>query len=56
LYAETAGRSIIRSGNLPDVKITFSNQTPMTTVEILQALDTVLAAQASRLFFSAHNT
>jgi type II secretory pathway component GspD/PulD (secretin) len=45
LYAEISGRSVIRSGNLPDVKITFSNQTPMTAVEVLQALDTVLAAQ-----------
>src|SRR5438034_2253495 len=45
LYAEISGRSIIRAGNLPDLKITFSNQTPMTTVEALQALDTVIAAQ-----------
>src|SRR5262245_51692337 len=43
LYAEISGRSIVRAGNLPDVKITFSNQTPMTAVEALQALDTVLA-------------
>jgi len=45
IYAETSGRSIIRAGNLPDVKITFSNQTPLTRVEVLRALDTVLAAQ-----------
>src|SRR4051794_40789802 len=45
LYADVSGRSIIRGGNLPDVKITFSNQTPMRAVEVLQALDTVLAAQ-----------
>lgn len=45
MYAEISGRSIIRSANLPDVQITFSNQTPMTAVELLQALDTVLAAQ-----------
>ena len=45
LYADISGRSIIRGPNLPDVKITFSNQTPMTSVEALQALDTVLAAQ-----------
>jgi len=45
IYAETSGRSIIRAGNLPDVKITFSNQTPLTPVEVLRALDTVLAAQ-----------
>ena len=45
IYAELSGRSIIRGANLPDAKITFSNQGPMTRVEILQALDTALAAQ-----------
>ena len=45
LYAETSGRSIIRGANLPEVKVTFSNQSPMTRPEVLQALDTVLAAQ-----------
>lgn len=45
LYAETSGRSIIRAANLPEVKLTFFNQTPMTRPEVLQALDTVLAAQ-----------
>src|SRR5204863_9644509 len=38
-------------GNLPDAKITFSNQTPMTTVEALQALDTVIAAQGIAMVF-----
>jgi len=51
LYAETSGRSIIRAGNLPNVKITFSNQTPMTAVELLQALDTVLAAQGLAMVY-----
>lgn len=45
VYAEVSGRSIIRAANVPDIKVTFSNQTPMTSVELLQALDTVLAAQ-----------
>ena len=45
LYAEISGRSIIRAPNVPEVKITFSNQAPLTRVEVLQALDTVLAAQ-----------
>lgn len=45
LYAEVSGRSVIRGGNLPDVRITFSNQSPLSAVEVLQALDTVLAAQ-----------
>jgi type II secretory pathway component GspD/PulD (secretin) len=51
VYEEISGRSIIRAGSLPDVKITFSNQTPMTGVEILQALDTVLAAQGITTVF-----
>src|SRR2546430_10501005 len=46
--SDISGRSIIRAPNLPDVKVTFSNQTPMTSVEALQALDTVLAAQGDR--------
>ena len=52
LYAEISGRSIILSGNLPNnIKVTFSNQTPMTAVEALQALDTVLAAQDIAMIF-----
>jgi type II secretory pathway component GspD/PulD (secretin) len=45
IYAEISSRSIIRSGTLPEVKFTFSNQTPMSPVEVLRALDTILAAQ-----------
>jgi type II secretory pathway component GspD/PulD (secretin) len=44
LYAEISGRSVIRAPNLPEAKVTFSNQTPMSSVQVLQALDTVLAA------------
>jgi len=52
LYAEISGRSIILAGNLPNnLKVTFSNQTPMTAVEALQALDTVLAAQDIAMVF-----
>jgi len=51
LYAEVSGRSVIRGENLPDVKITFFNQTPMSAVEVLQALDTVLAAQGITTVF-----
>jgi type II secretory pathway component GspD/PulD (secretin) len=51
LYAEVSGRSVIRGANLPDVKITFSNQTPMSAVEVLQALDTVLAAEGIAMVF-----
>jgi len=51
LYAEVSGRSIIWGGNLPDVKINFSNQAPMAAVEVLQALDTTLAAQGVTTVF-----
>jgi type II secretory pathway component GspD/PulD (secretin) len=44
LYQEVSGRSIIRSPNVPDIKVTFENATPLTRVELLQALDNVLAA------------
>jgi hypothetical protein len=45
LYAAVSGRSMICAGNLPQVRVTFTNQTPMTSVEIRQALDTALALQ-----------
>lgn len=44
LYQEVSGRSVIRSPNVPDIKVTFENATSLTRVELLQALDTVLAA------------
>jgi general secretion pathway protein D len=44
LYQEVSGRSIIRSPNVPEIKVTFENVTPLTRVELLQALDNVLAA------------
>jgi type II secretory pathway component GspD/PulD (secretin) len=50
-YADISGRSIIRGTAVPDVKITFSNQTPMTPVEVLQALDTALAGQGIAMIF-----
>lgn len=45
IYAELSGRSIILAGNLPELEITFVNQSPLSTVGALQALDTVLAAR-----------
>ena len=45
LYAEVSGRSVIRNINVPDTKITYFNPKTMSAVEVLQALDTVLAAQ-----------
>ena len=51
MYADISGRSIIKAGTLPDVKITFQNQTPMRPAEALQALDTVLASQRITTIF-----
>ena len=45
LYEQLSGRTLIRSPLVPmTTKITFENATPLTRVEALQALDTVLAA------------
>ncbi len=45
LYQDLSGRSVIRWPNVPNAKVTFENTTTMTRAEVLQALDTVLAAQ-----------
>lgn len=45
LYQEISGRSVIRSGNLPEVGLTFRNESALTRREALQALDTVMAGQ-----------
>lgn len=44
IYQELSGRTVIRPGNLPGVKITLENQTPLNRREALQALDSALAA------------
>lgn len=51
LYQEVSGRSIIRAPNVPDMKITFENATPLTRVELLQALDNVLAANGIAMVY-----
>ncbi len=38
-------RSIIRGSEFAQVKVTFCNSNPLTAVEVLQALDTALAAE-----------
>ena len=43
LYAELTQRTVLRATALPKVQIMLSNQTPWTTEEAVQALDTVLA-------------
>jgi type II secretory pathway component GspD/PulD (secretin) len=42
LYQEVSARTVIRGTNLPAVKISLHNQTPLTRVETLQLLDTAL--------------
>jgi general secretion pathway protein D len=42
IYQELSGRSVIR-GVLPHPTITVRNQTPLTRIQVLQLLDTVLA-------------
>lgn len=43
IYRELSRRSLIRSSALPQMKISFENDLPMTRQEALQALDSVLA-------------
>jgi type II secretory pathway component GspD/PulD (secretin) len=44
IYQEISNRTMVRPGNLPNIKITVRNQTRLTRREALQTLDTVLAA------------
>jgi type II secretory pathway component GspD/PulD (secretin) len=43
LYQSLSGRTVVRSGALPEAKISLQNEMPLTRREALQALDTVLA-------------
>ncbi|MCZ7640465.1 MAG: hypothetical protein M5U12_33065 [Verrucomicrobia bacterium] len=43
IYAEFTQRTVLRTTALPKVSVMLSNQTPWTTEEAIQALDTVLA-------------
>jgi type II secretory pathway component GspD/PulD (secretin) len=45
IYQELSKRAVIKSGNLPQPRVTFKSQAPLGRRESLQALDTVLAAQ-----------
>jgi type II secretory pathway component GspD/PulD (secretin) len=42
LYQDVSARTVLRATNLPPVKISLQNQTPLTRVETLQLLDTTL--------------
>ncbi len=43
IYQEISGRTVLRSGALPAVKINLRTQSPLTRQEALQALDSALA-------------
>lgn len=43
MYAELTQRTVLRTTALPKANVMLSNQTPWTTEEAIQALDTVLA-------------
>ena len=52
LYQEISGRSVIRSANLPQARITFKNENPLSRREALQTLDTTLAAHGVAMIIS----
>jgi type II secretory pathway component GspD/PulD (secretin) len=43
VYRELSHRTVVRSTTLPTAKINLKSETPLTRIEALQALDTVLA-------------
>lgn len=56
IYSETAGKNLIRSSQLPSPTITLRNQTPVTRVEALQLLDSVLAQNGIAMVLSGENS
>ena len=51
IYSAMSCRTVVR-GNLPDVKITFRTQTPLTLVQTLQLFDSVLAQNGIAMVLS----
>ena len=43
IYQELTGRTLIKAGTLPQVKISVKSQTPLTRSEAINMLDTILA-------------
>ena len=43
IYQELTGRTLLKSGTLPQAKISVKSQTPLTRSEAINALDTILA-------------
>jgi len=53
-YQKLSGRTVVR-GSLPDGKIWLRTQTPLTQVQILQMLDTLLAEQGVAMIPTGEN-
>ena len=51
LYQDLSHRSVIRGMSVPSLAISFVNETSLTAVEALQALDTVLAANGITMVY-----
>ena len=51
IYSAVSGRTVIR-GSLPDAKISLRTQTPLTKVQTLQTLDSVLAQNGIAMVLS----
>lgn len=54
IYQNISGRALVR-GNLPDGRIKFRSQTPLTKVQVLQVLDTLLAEQGVAMIPTGEN-
>lgn len=56
IYGETAGKNVICGSQLPSPAISLRNQTPVTRVEALQLLDSVLAQNGIAMVLSGENS
>ena len=55
VYQALSGRNLIR-GALPEAKIVFQSQTPLTHLQALQAFDTLLAQNGIAIIYSGEDT
>jgi hypothetical protein len=55
LYQKVSGRTVIRAGTLPQIKVTLHNQAPLNRVETLRLLDTTLAQQGIHMVVAGDN-
>ncbi len=55
IYQELSGRTVIRPASLPAPTITVRNQNPLTRVQALQLLDTVLAENGITMVLAGDN-